>query len=133
MTDIYETHAKAFAQVAAYVVLHEGERVATVAFKFPRDGAGRVTVFVHWIGAEMVKGTASGYGYDKRSAAASDAARKLSKAFATMEAERAEWSGYDPAKGRAEREAFRAALAEDTGKRWDDRLTDAGFTVLQAV
>ena len=69
MSSIYEQHAASFANVAAYVILCDGERVATIAFKFPRDGAGRLYAYVHWIGAEMVRGSANGYGYDKRSAA----------------------------------------------------------------
>ena len=42
MTDIYEQHDKAFSRVSAFVILDsKGERVATVAIKFPADGAGR--------------------------------------------------------------------------------------------
>lgn len=56
MTDIYDLHSKAFARVSAYVVLDKsGERVATVAFKFPADGAGRLYAYVHWIGVPMVR------------------------------------------------------------------------------
>ena len=70
MTDIYDQHAKAFAAVQAFVILDtSGERVATVALKFPRDGAGRLYAYVHLIGVEMVRAHAGGYGYDKRSAA----------------------------------------------------------------
>src|SRR4051812_8286161 len=77
MADIYDQHKAAFANVSAFVVLKDGERVATVAIKFPRDGAGRLYAYVHWIGLEMVRGSATGYGYDKRSAAVSSAAGKL--------------------------------------------------------
>lgn len=132
MTTIYEAFDKAFERVSASVILHKGEVVAKVAFKFPADGAGRVTVYVHWIGAEMVKGTASGYGYDKRSAAVSNAARKLPPVFAAYEAQLDAYKG-NPEATREAREAFRAALVEDTGKRWHDRLTDAGFAVITAV
>lgn len=132
MTSIYETFDKTFARVSASVVLHKGDVVAKIAFKFPADGAGRLTVYVHWIGAEMVKGTASGYGYDKRTAAVANAARKLADVFKAYEAQMVEFKG-DPEKTRTAREAFRTALIADTGKRWDDRLTDAGFVVITAV
>ena len=74
MSSIYELHDKAFRHVSAYVILLNGERVATVAIKFPADGAGRLYAYVHWIGTPMVRGFAGGYGYDKRSAACADAA-----------------------------------------------------------
>jgi hypothetical protein len=111
MADIYAQHSAAFSRVSAFVILKDGERVATVTFKFPKDGAGRLYAYVHWIGSPMVRGFAGGYGYDKRSAAARHAAEKITLA--------------DP--------GFLAALLEDSGRYWDDRLRDAGFTVLQAV
>ena len=74
---IYDQHRAAFSNVSAYVVMHGGERVATVAIKYPRDGAGRLYAYVHWLGVPMVRGFAGGGGYDKRSAACASAARKL--------------------------------------------------------
>jgi hypothetical protein len=118
MSDIYDLHSKAFARVSAYVVLHNGERVATIAFKFPADGAGRLYAYVHWLGVPMVRGFAGGYGYDKRSAAVADAVRKIPDDIA----------GKDGA-----RQAFIEALERDSGSYWDRRLEAAGFTVLQAV
>lgn len=56
MTKIYEQHDAAFSRVSAYVVARNGERVATIAFKFPADGAGRLWAYVHWLGLEMVRG-----------------------------------------------------------------------------
>lgn len=127
MSDIYQQHRAAFAHVEAFVVLKGAERVATVAFKFPRDGAGRLYAYVHWLGLEMVRGYAGGGGYDKRSAAVADAARRmpleLSDRF-THPAMRAAVEGFH---------MFRATLAKDDGHYWDRRLRDAGFTVLQAV
>lgn len=117
MTDIYDQHDKAFAQTSAWVVVKDGERVATVAIKHPRDGAGRLTAYVHWLGTEMVRGTASGGGYDKASAAIAQAAPKLFVDHHNLDS----WN------------AFHAALANDNGQRWDRRLEDAGFTVWQAV
>jgi len=114
MSDIYDQHSAAFANVSAYVILKDGERVATVAFKFPRDGAGRLYTYVHWLGLEMVRGFAGGYGYDKRTAAVAAAVKTL--------------GGYSPGLG-----DFLTACDRDGGHHWDRRLQDAGFTVLQAV
>lgn len=111
-TSIYSQHATTFTNVSAYVIAHDGERVATLSFKFPRDGAGRLWCYVHWIGTEMVRGYAGGYGYDKRSAAACAAGRKLPAEAETL---------------------ARALIAGDGGSDWDSELRKAGFTVWQAV
>lgn len=125
MNDVYEQHDAAFARVSAYVILQDGKRVATVAFKLPADGAGRLYCYVHWLGEEMVRGFANGYGYDKRSAAASAAARKLSSPY--------DQAGEVPAADHPSWVKFRDALAEDGGRSWDRALEDAGFVVWQAV
>ena len=119
MIDIYEQHRQAFAQVSAYVVMRGDDRVATVAIKFPRDGAGRLYAYVHWIGAEMTRGFAGGGGYDKRTAACASAARKLSIPADMRDAEGAA--------------AFKAALLVDDGNDSSEHLRRAGFTVWQAV
>lgn len=127
MTDIYDQHKAAFARVEAYVILKDGERVATIAFKFPADGAGRLYAYVHWIGLEMVRGFAGGGGYDKRSSACHVAARH--KLPIGLDAKTG--CEVDP---RHEYNPFRRALIEgDNGAGWDRCLRDAGFTVLQAV
>lgn len=120
MSKIYEQHTAAFANVSAYAVLKDGELVARIAFKFPKDGAGRLYAYVHWIGLEMVRGSTSGYGYDKRSAAVTDAVHKGAPAI-DKTYEKSPWP------------EFSAALWHDGGKCWDDKLHDAGFTVIQAV
>lgn len=124
MTKIYDQHTAAFAQVSSYAVLKNGEPVATVAFKFPRDGAGRLYAYVHWIGLEMVRGFAGGYGYDKRTAACASAAARMPLDDGSPEMIRAIAAGYAP---------FRAALARDAGQHWDGALRDAGFTVFQTI
>lgn len=124
MTKIYEQHDKAFQNVSAYVILDSnGEHVASVNFKFPRDGAGRLWAYLHWFGVPMVRGFASGYGYDKRSAAVSNAQRRL---IVKDERDRAVFA--DP-----QMKKFIAAVEKDEGEYWDRRLRDAGFTVIQAV
>jgi hypothetical protein len=119
MPDIYEQHAAAFARVSAYVVLHNGERVATIAFKYPADGAGRLYAYVHWLGTPMVRGHASGGGYDKHTAAVKSAIRKIAQSADARNPDG--WA------------AFSAALWTDTGPTWDRQLRNAGFTILQAV
>lgn len=125
--DIYTQHDKAFAAVSAYVVLNSAnERVATIALKFPRDGAGRLYAYVHWIGLEMVRGHANGYGYDKRSAACSVAARKLRDAVTAMH-------DHKPVELVEPLRNFVSALEKDNGEDWTRRLEAAGFKVFQAV
>lgn len=126
MADIYEQHRAAFAQVSAFVVLKDGARVATIAFKFPRDGAGRLYAYVHWLGLEMVRGFASGYGYDKRTAACAAAMHPLRKHAAAP-------GEYEILRHESALAAFVEALAADRGPTWESALRDVGFTVLQAV
>jgi hypothetical protein len=117
---IYDQHDAAFRRVQAFVIARNGERVATIAFKFPADGAGRLYAYVHWLGTEMVRGHANGYGYDKRSAACADAANKGGL-----------WDAAESENNAIAR--FRNALALDDGYRWDTNLERAGFQVWQAV
>ena len=134
MTDIYAQHDAHFARVSAYVILRNGERVATIAFKFPADGAGRLYAYVHWLGVPMVRGFAGGYGYDKRTAAVADAVRK-GEIPERVKARAAELH-IAPTDGRPWHDhvaAFAAALERDDGNSWNRCLEDAGFTVLHAV
>jgi len=119
MADIYDQHAVHFSAVGAYVVLKDGERVATIAFKHPCDGAGRLYAYVHWLGLEMVRGHASGYGYYKRSAACHNAAGRIVRSCGIVNQNQG---------------AFCKALRDgNDGAGWDRCLRDAGFDVLQAV
>jgi len=66
------TEGPAFQRVSAYVILNsKGEISGTVKIQFPKDGAGKLTAILHEHGNEPQIGTASGYGYDKQSAALS--------------------------------------------------------------
>lgn len=124
-TNIYDQHKAAFANVSAYVILNKGgARVATVAFKYPRDGAGRLYAYVHLFGWQMVRGFAAGGGYDKHTAAVASAVRKIKDGIEVNRWLESEVKEYD---------ALRKALSHDGGNRWDDAARDAGFTVLQAV
>lgn len=124
--DIYEQHDKAFRDVSAFVILKDGRKVATIALKFPKDGAGRLWAYVHWLGLPMVRGYAGGGGYDKRSAAIASAIRHLA------EAQRKEQPLPLPGELR-DRAAFAEALEQDIGRGWHQCLELAGFAVLQAV
>jgi len=125
-TDIYEQHNAAFRSVSAFVILKDGARVATIAFKFPADGAGRLYAYMHWLGIPMVRGFAGGYGYDKQSAAAADAACRTIKAHVSNE-----WKPAD--EDASARASFFRILSENDGLEWCNALERAGFAVLQAV
>lgn len=112
---VYDQHDKAFSKVSAYAVLSDGQVVATVAFKHPADGAGNLSAYVHWIGKVMVRGTARGYGYDKRSAAVAAAVQKVKVADSAPHA------------------SFLVECRKDGGQRWDDALRAVGFNVRQVV
>lgn len=129
MSDIYDQHNAAFNRVSAFVVMRDGERVATIALKFPADGAGRLYAYTHWLGATMTRGYAGGYGYDKRSAAVESAVAKIpANPFTAVELQYADgrpWFIHFA--------AFKAALSDIGGEDWTRLLEKAGFTVLQAV
>ena len=118
---IYNQFDAAFSHVAAYVVIgRNGDCVAKVAIKRGASGL-RTTAFVHWLGVPMVKGVANGGGYDKDSASVAHAARRILVP-----------SEMSPLTAAA-CHRFLGAAEKDGGKRWDDAVRDAGFTVIQAV
>ena len=125
MTNIYDQHRAAFSNVSAYVVMKNGERVATIAFKYPKNGAGRFYSYVHWIGTEMIRGFAGGYGYDKHAAAVADAARKLYK--------RPDYEENTRNHAILSLSNFIYALNKNDGYSWEHNLREAGFTLLQAI
>jgi hypothetical protein len=118
MASIYDKHRAAFDAVSAYVIMRDGARIGTIAFKYPRDGAGRLYAYVHFHGIEMVRGFAAGGGYDKHSAACASAAR----AMVYKIGEKPEYLDH-----------FVTALAADDGHGWDAALRRHGFDVWQAV
>lgn len=126
--EVYDQHDAAFKHVSAYVIMKDSERVATIALKFPKDGEGRLYAYVHYIGAEMVRAYAGGYGYDKRSAAITHAASKIPAYKANCEG----FADHE-IKMNAEIDAFKAALSDIGGKDWADALRDSGYQALKAV
>jgi len=122
-TNIYDQHTTAFANVSAFVILKDGESVAKVAIKFPKDGAGRLWAYCHVLGCPMQRAYAGGYGYDKRSPAVRGAfAKALSQLVENC---------FPPSV--ASLREICDALAVSEGEYWDRLLERAGFTVLQAV
>ena len=118
--NIYDQHRKAFPRVSAYVVMYRSNVAATIAFRYPKDGAGRLWAYVHFHGVPMVRGYAAGGGYDKHSAACASAMRHMpANGFGTTE--------IDPYGD------FVRALEKDDGHSWDSNLRKAGFEVHQAV
>lgn len=116
MSNVYDQHRQHTRRTGAYAILHNGEHAANITIAFPADGAGRLYAYVHWIGTQMIRGSANGYGYDKRSAAVASAATKC---LATM----------NKADKPTEECMFWEYLRVGDGREWGDRLRDAGFTV----
>jgi hypothetical protein len=133
MGSIYDRHRAAFSMVSAYAVLDSRDplsptdRVATVAFKFGNS----VSVYIHWVGLEMVRGTAGGGGYDRQSASCAHAARRMPAGLSSDSY--ADGTPHHSPYERVRYAAFRAALLADDGHSWGKRLRDAGFTIWQAV
>lgn len=134
MTNIDRLHNVAFARVSAFVILKDGEKVATVAIKYPRGRrAGRLYAYVHWLGIRMVMGYAGGDGCDKTTTACVsagqifdiDAADEKARELGIEMQDRRPWHiHYRP---------FVAALRLNDGYDWQHNLEKAGFKVLQAV
>lgn len=81
MTTIYEEHDAKFAGITAAVILHNGQRVGTVTMTHK----AAVTAYVHFHGLQMVKGRATGGGYDRATAAAASAARRIKLDASTLD------------------------------------------------
>ncbi len=127
--NVYDQHRASFAHVSAYVIARQGKQIGTIAFKFPRDGAGRLLAYVHFHGAPMVRGYAGGFGYDKRSAACANAAQKMTLANGVYPNGEPHFSPEEE----AIYDAFKNAIAHDGGSTWENCLRDAGFNVWGAV
>lgn len=133
-TSIYDQHAKAFSQVNAWVVLKNGEQVGTVTIKYPKDGAGRLWAYVHIIGLEMARDFASGYGYDKRSAAVDHAIRNIEPVSGIDKAMKHQpWWIEWAAKVNGTASQWKEIFKDMGGQDWEQVLRNAGFTVIKAV
>ena len=70
MTTVYAKFDKQFAQASAWVIVNEqGDQVGKMAAKYPKDGMGKLYLYLHLYGSEMVQVSVSGCGFDKLSVA----------------------------------------------------------------
>ena len=126
MSNIYDQHTSAFSDVSAYVILKDGQRVATVAVKYSARST-RVWAYLHVLSLPMVRACADGGGYDKTSAAIAKASQQV----------RCPLTVYDPGNAQELRELAQSwndlAPSLDKGQHWDRALERADFSVLQAV
>lgn len=80
MTQVYEQNEKHMALVKAYAIINDkGEQVGLMNCKYPKDGMGKLYVYLHLFGSTMKVATASGCGYDKLGTAL----YKLAKTYMT--------------------------------------------------
>ena len=129
MPPIYAQHKAAFPNVSAYVIAKDGERIATIAIKYPSGSGLRLYTYVHFLGMPMVRAFAGGGGYDKVSAAIQRAGELIAPEYFTDENKPTTW-----ATAKSECEAFRAALVDcPDGGDWDGFLRTKGYAVWQAV
>ena len=70
MTTVYAKFDKHFAQASAWVIVNEqGEQVGKMSAKYPKDGIGKLYLYLHLYGSEMVQVSVPGCGFDKLSVA----------------------------------------------------------------
>ena len=80
MTTVYDKFDKHFAQASAWVIVNEqGEQVGKMAAKYPKDGMGKLYLYLHLHGSEMVQVSVSGCGFDKLSVVIQKAGEAYSK------------------------------------------------------
>lgn len=80
MTTVYDKFDKHFALVSAWVIVNEqGEQVGEMSAKYPKNGMGKLYLYLHLHGSEMVQVSVSGCGFDKLSVAIQKAAEAYTK------------------------------------------------------
>ena len=79
MQTVYEKLDKATALINANIIMKDHKVAGRIIVKYPKDGAGRLTVFIQEYGYTCIIGTAGGCGYDKVGAALHDAYIKAQK------------------------------------------------------
>lgn len=69
-SNVYDQNAKHFSLVQAYAIVNDkGEHVGLLNCKYPKDGMGKLYVYLHLFGYTMKVVSVSGCGYDKLGAA----------------------------------------------------------------
>lgn len=80
MTTVYDKFDKHFTLVSAWVIVNEqGDQVGKMAAKYPKDGMGKLYLYLHLHGSKMVQVSVSGCGFDKLSVAICNAAMDYAK------------------------------------------------------
>jgi hypothetical protein len=113
---IYDQFDAATKEIGAYAIFAGDKYAARIVLKYPRDGAGRLYCYVHIFGSAMVRGSASGGGYDKATAAFEDAIGKLVD------------TSWPDSFAVEHLQAIMSATGPD-GSRWARRLEKLGYTV----
>lgn len=124
--DIYDKQQKHFQGVAAYVIM-EGTKI-TGRVQFHTTKSGKVYCYLHFFGTTMVRGSASGYGYDKHSAAFEDAVDTLLVPPLPDGP-----LAYHAAEVQATAAGLAAWMRNHDGADWDDSLWAYNYTVVRAV
>lgn len=119
MTQIYEKFDKATGSFTAQALLRDGKPVGRIVVKF---GAA-ATAFVQIWGAPMTTARATGYGYDKASAAVMAAIDRMREWPTEQDIEA--WQAFE-AIGIMQREW-------NGGTRYTTALEAAGFTVCNVI
>ena len=110
---VYDKMDKATALVSVIAIQNaKKDIIGKIIFKFPRDGAGRLHVFIQEYGHCAIHGYAGGWGYDKRGAAIQDA-------FATQVKSRTD----------CDSELYKALEHITYDGEYSNVLRDAGYTL----
>lgn len=117
--DVYEKFDKATARLSAYALIRDGKPIGRVVIKF----GNAATAFVQIWGAPMATYRATGYGYDKASAAVWGAVDRLT-----------DWPPLDDS---GAYDAFyrlhQVAQSRNSGASWRSELEKAGFTLARVI
>lgn len=117
MTQIYERFDAATRNITAQALLFDGKPVGRIVIK---HGAA-ATAYVQMWGASMASARATGYGYDKASAA-------VMSALGRIPAEQ-----MDSETARLVSLVYEVARQWDGGTRYANALEQAGFTVCNVI
>ena len=122
---VYQKFESSFSNVSAYVIMKDGEHIANITLKYPKDSMGRLQCYIHIFGTEMQNSFAGGYGYDKTSHAIHVTAKKYKDYLNTL-----------PLDTVINKDALRLidALSSDSADNgWDNALYDNGFTKINVI
>jgi len=119
MSDVYTQKRTAFRNVSAAVIVRDGVHIADVAIK----DNDRADAYLRIVGIDGARGSATGYNYDRQTAAVANAAKKI----------RAGLPENDKFPLFPHTTALLDALEIDGGRHWYDCVDAAGFRVFWAI